>query len=113
MSNLYIGINLNQPYCCLITLQEENFLEVVAVPRIIGLICGMPANPYRDRQARLPDLSQPANAAIRQQFQGNNPADAQFIRGNNPPVFNVSGPIRDGSSGQYGNATSAARSNAR
>jgi hypothetical protein len=23
--------NLNQPYCCLITLQEENFLEVVAV----------------------------------------------------------------------------------
>jgi hypothetical protein len=24
-------INLNQPYCCLITLQEENFLEVVAV----------------------------------------------------------------------------------
>jgi hypothetical protein len=27
----YIGINLNQPYCCLITLQEENFLEVVAV----------------------------------------------------------------------------------
>jgi translation elongation factor EF-Tu-like GTPase len=25
------GINLNQPYCCLITLQEENFLEVVAV----------------------------------------------------------------------------------
>jgi hypothetical protein len=31
MRNLYIGINLNQPYCCLITLQEENFLEVVAV----------------------------------------------------------------------------------
>jgi hypothetical protein len=31
MRNLYIGINLNQPYCCLITLQEENFIEVVAV----------------------------------------------------------------------------------
>jgi hypothetical protein len=38
---------------------------------------GMPANPYRDRMARLPDLSQPANAAIRLQVQGNLPADAQ------------------------------------
>jgi hypothetical protein len=35
---------------------------------------GMPANPYRDRLARLPDLSHPA---LRQQFQGNNSADAQ------------------------------------
>jgi hypothetical protein len=41
---------------------------------------GMPANPYRDRMARLPDLSQPANAAIRQQVQGNLPADAQPIQ---------------------------------
>jgi hypothetical protein len=47
---------------------------------------GMPANPYRDRMARLPDLSQPA---IRQQFQGNNSADAQPIQGNNRPVFDV------------------------
>jgi hypothetical protein len=31
MRNLDFQINLNQPYCCLITLQEENFLEVVAV----------------------------------------------------------------------------------
>jgi hypothetical protein len=44
---------------------------------------GMPANPYRDRMARLPDLSQPANAALRQQVQGNlEPADAQPIRVN-------------------------------
>jgi hypothetical protein len=41
----------------------------------------------RDRMARLPDLSQPA---LRQQFQGNNSADAQPIRGNNRPVFDVS-----------------------
>jgi hypothetical protein len=47
---------------------------------------GMPANPYRDRLARLPDLSHPA---LRQQFQGNNSADAQPIQGNNPPVFDV------------------------
>jgi hypothetical protein len=49
---------------------------------------GMPANPYRDRLARLPDLSHPA---LRQQFQGNNSADAQPIRGNNRPVFDVIG----------------------
>jgi hypothetical protein len=47
---------------------------------------GMPANPYRDRLARLPDLSHPA---LRQQLQGNNSADAQPIQGNNPPVFDV------------------------
>jgi hypothetical protein len=47
---------------------------------------GMPANPYRDRLARLPDLSHPA---LRQQFQGNNSADAQPIQGNNRPVFDV------------------------
>jgi hypothetical protein len=47
---------------------------------------GMPANPYRDRLARLPDLSHPA---LRQQLQGNLPADAQPIQGNNPPVFDV------------------------
>jgi hypothetical protein len=76
---------------------------------------GMPANPYRDRLARLPDqfLSHPA---LRQQsfrviltllmrnlqkqndenskrsfwqLQRNNPADAQPIQGNNPPVFDV------------------------
>jgi hypothetical protein len=40
-----------------------------------GTLLGMPANPYRDRMARLPDLSQPANAAIRLQVQGNLPAD--------------------------------------
>jgi hypothetical protein len=40
---------------------------------------GMPANPYRDRLARLPDLSHPA---LRQQFQGNNSADAQPTRQN-------------------------------
>jgi hypothetical protein len=40
---------------------------------------GMPANPYRDRLARLPDLSHPA---FRQQFQGNNSADAQPTRQN-------------------------------
>jgi hypothetical protein len=57
---------------------------------------GMPANPYRDRLARLPDLSHPA---LRQQFQGNNSADAQPIQGNNRPVFDVSGPIRAGGSG--------------
>jgi hypothetical protein len=46
---------------------------------------GMPANPYRDRLARLPDLSHPA---LRQQFQGNNSADAQPIQDrNNRPVF--------------------------
>jgi hypothetical protein len=39
----------------------------------------MPADPYRDRLARLPDLSQPA---LRQQFQGNNSADAQPTRQN-------------------------------
>jgi hypothetical protein len=54
---------------------------------------GMPANPYRDRLARLPDLSHPANAAIRQQFQGNNPADAQPIQDRNNRHFDVSGPI--------------------
>jgi hypothetical protein len=47
---------------------------------------GMPANPYRDRLARLPDPSHPA---LRQQLQGNNSADAQPIQGNNPPVFDV------------------------
>jgi hypothetical protein len=57
---------------------------------------GMPANPYRDRLARLPDLSHPA---LRQQFQGNNSANAQPIQGNNRPVFDVSGPIRAGGSG--------------
>jgi hypothetical protein len=72
----------------------------------------MPANPYRDRMARLPDLSQPANAAIRLQVQGNLPADAQPIQDRNNRHFDVSGPIRAGG-GQYGYATSAARSNAR
>jgi hypothetical protein len=50
----------------------------------------------RDRLARLPDLSHPA---LRQQFQGNNSANAQPIQGNNRPVFDVSGPIRAGGSG--------------
>jgi hypothetical protein len=50
---------------------------------------GMPANPYRDRLARLPDLSHPA---LRQQFQGNNSADAQPT--GQRAVFDVSGPIR-------------------
>jgi hypothetical protein len=45
---------------------------------------GMPANPYRDRLARLPDLSHPA---LRQQFQGNNSADAQPIQGNNRNLY--------------------------
>jgi hypothetical protein len=69
------------------------------------------SGPYRDRQARLPDLSQPANAAIRLQVQGNLPADAQFIRGNNRPVFDrravfdVSRPIRARGSGSMVYAT--------
>jgi hypothetical protein len=57
---------------------------------------GMPANPYRDRLARLPDLSHPA---LRQQFQGNNSADAQPIQDRNNRHFDVSGPIRAGGSG--------------